>query len=164
MSIETDTAAVRELIDRAAITDVLHGYARHVDERDFAAVGALFTDDCLAEYGVAEGDILHSATEVVEWLTRQVGVSETSHHISNVQIRLTGTDQAEATSYVYAWHRIPDLPVEPVLMARYVDVLNRTATGWRIAHRRMYAHGLVGFPEGIIRPLTRQPGEPFAAV
>jgi 3-phenylpropionate/cinnamic acid dioxygenase small subunit len=158
MSIEPDTAAVRELIDRAVITEVLHSYARLVDERDFAAVAELFTDDCLAEYGVEEADILHSASDLAEWLTNRVGVSETSHHISNVQIRLRGTDQAEATSYVYAWHRIPGLPVEPVVMARYVDVLARGTDGWRIAHRSMHAHGLVDFPDGVIRPLTRRPG------
>ncbi|NUS43996.1 MAG: nuclear transport factor 2 family protein [Mycobacteriaceae bacterium] len=157
MGIDIDTA-VRELTDRAAITDVLHIYARSVDERDFTAAGAVFTTDCLAEYGINDTEILRSSAAVVEWLTRQVGQSETSHHISNVQIQFSDTDHADATSYVYAWHNIPGAPVEPVVMARYVDTFARTSGGWRIAHRRMLAHGLVGFPEGIIRPLSRRPG------
>jgi hypothetical protein len=33
--------------------------------------------------------------------------------------------------------------------------LERTPTGWRIAHRRMLGHGLIDFPDGIIRPLLR---------
>ena len=48
--------AVRVLVDRAAITEVLYSYARLVDERDFAAVAGVFTDDCLAEYGLRECD------------------------------------------------------------------------------------------------------------
>jgi 3-phenylpropionate/cinnamic acid dioxygenase small subunit len=156
MPVDVDTP-VRELTDRAAITDVLFTYARLVDERDFAAVAGVFTDDCLAEYGVRETEILHSAAEVVAWLTGQLPEgTATSHHISNVQISLPGPDQAEATSYVHAWHRLPGAPVDPVILARYVDRFERTAGGWRIAHRRMLAHGLVGFPDGILRPLPRR--------
>ena len=150
--------AVRELTDRAAITEVLHTYARLVDERDFAAVAWLFTDDCLAEYGVRETDTLHSSAAVADWLTRQLlDGTATSHHISNVQISLPDADHAETTSYVYAWHRPPGAAVDPVILARYVDSFERTPTGWRIAHRRMFAHGLVGFPDGILRPLSRRP-------
>jgi 3-phenylpropionate/cinnamic acid dioxygenase small subunit len=151
--------AVRELTDRAAITEVLHDYARLVDERDFAAVAAVFADDCLAEYGVRETDILHSSAAVADWLTRQLlDGAATSHHISNVQISFTDADHADTTSYVYAWHGAPGAAVDPVLLARYVDSFERSPTGWRIAHRRMFAHGLVGFPDGILRPLSRRPG------
>lgn len=151
--------AVRELTDRAAITEVLHTYARLVDERDFAAVAGVFTDDCLAEYGVRETDTLHSSAAVADWLTRQLlDSTATSHHISNVQISFPDADHAETTSYVYAWHGAPGAAVDPVVLARYVDSFERTPTGWRIAHRRMFAHGLVGFPDGILRPLSRRPG------
>ena len=157
MSIDTDIA-IRELTDRAAITDILHTYARLVDERDFAAVARVFTDDCLAEYGVRETDTLHSSAAVVDWLTRQLrDGTATSHHISNVQISFPEPDHAETTSYVHAWHGTPGAPVDPVVLARYVDSFERTQTGWRIARRRMFAHGLVGFPDGILRPLSRMP-------
>ncbi len=157
MSIDSYTV-IRELTDRAAITEILYTYARLVDERDFAAVANVFTDDCLAEYGVRETDTLHSSTAVVDWLTRQlIDGTTTSHHISNVQISFPDADHAETTSYVHAWHGAPGAPVDPVVLARYVDSLERTPTGWRIAHRRMLAHGLIGFPEGIVRPLSRMP-------
>jgi 3-phenylpropionate/cinnamic acid dioxygenase small subunit len=155
--IDLDTS-VHELVDRAAITEVLHTYARLVDEREFAAAAAVFTDDCLAEYGVRDTDTLHSSAAVADWLTRQLlDGTATSHHISNVQIDLTDDDHAETTSYVYSWHRPPGAAVDPVLLARYVDSFERTPVGWRIAHRRMFAHGLVGFPDGVLRPLARRP-------
>lgn len=158
MPVDVDIA-VRELTDRAAITEVLHSYARLVDERDFAAVAGVFADDCVADYGVRETDTLRSAAAVADWLTRQlIDAAATSHHISNVQISFTGTDHAETTSYVYAWHEAPGAAVDPVVLARYVDSFERAPTGWRIAHRRMFAHGLVGFPDGILRPLSRRPG------
>jgi hypothetical protein len=111
-------SAVRELTDRAAITEVLHTYARLVDERDFAAAAGVFTDDCLAEYGVGDAD------------------------------------HAETTSYVHAWHGIPDAAADPVILARNVDSFERTPAGWRLARRRMFAHGLIGFPDGVLRPLS----------
>jgi 3-phenylpropionate/cinnamic acid dioxygenase small subunit len=158
MPIDVDIA-VRELTDRAAITEVLHSYARLVDERNFAAAAGVFTDNCLAEYGVRETEILHSSAAVADWLTDQLlDGTATSHHISNVQISFPDADHAETTSYLYAWHRPQGAAVDPVILARYVDSFERTPTGWRIAHRRMFAHGLVGFPDGILRPLSRQPG------
>jgi 3-phenylpropionate/cinnamic acid dioxygenase small subunit len=151
MSVET---AVRELSDRAAITELVHTYARLVDERDFAGAAGVFTEDCRAEYGVREADTMGSAAAVGDWLTQQLREgTATSHHISNVQIEFADADHAATTSYVYAWHRSPGVEVEPVVMARYVDRVERTAGGWRIAHRRMFAHGLVGFPDGIMRAL-----------
>jgi 3-phenylpropionate/cinnamic acid dioxygenase small subunit len=161
MSVDIDIA-VRELTDRAAIAEVLHSYARLVDERDFPAVAGVFTDDCLVEYGVRETDTLHSAAAVTEWLTRQLlDGTVTSHHVSNVQIRLLDPDHAETTSYVYAWHGTPGAADDPVVLARYVDCFERTPRGWRITHRRMFSHGLIGFPEGILRPLPRRPDQAF---
>ena len=129
MSVNVD-AAVRELTDRAAITEVLHAYARLVDERDFAAVAGVFTDDCLAEYGLRETDSLRSPAAVADWLTRQLlDGTVTSRHISNTQISFRDADHAETTSYVYAWHRAPGAAVDPVVLARYVDSFERTPTG-----------------------------------
>jgi 3-phenylpropionate/cinnamic acid dioxygenase small subunit len=152
---DVDTA-VRQLIDRAAVTEVLYSYARLVDERAFAAAAGVFTDECLAEYGIHETYIMHSSAAVADWLTSQLrDVSATSHHISNVQVSFPDADHAEATCYVYAWHRMPGTGADPIVLARYVDRLERTPTGWRIAHRRMLGHGLIDFPDGIIRPLPR---------
>lgn len=152
-----DDNVVREITDRVAITAVLNTYARLVDEREFAAVAGVFTDDCLAEYGLREDDTLRSAAAVADWLTRQLSDgTATSHHISNVLVTFTDADHAETTSYVHAWHGMPGAPVDPVILARYVDSFARTPTGWRIAHRRMFAHGLIGFPDGILRPLPRR--------
>ncbi|HET7015098.1 MAG TPA: nuclear transport factor 2 family protein [Streptosporangiaceae bacterium] len=160
MSIDTDHAVseLTELSDRAAITEVLHAYARLVDERDFSAVAGLFTDDCVAEYGIRETDTMRSSAALAGWLTRMLADgTPTSHHISNVQIRFTDADHAESICYVHAWHGAPGTAPDPVILARYVDSHERTPAGWRIARRRMLAHGLIGFPDGILRPLTRNP-------
>ena len=155
MPADVDTA-VRELIDRAAVTEVLYSYARLVDGRDFAAAAELFTDDCVAEYGIRETEIMRSSAAVADWLASQLrDGSASSHHISNVQVSFPDADHAEATCYVYAWHRMPGTGADPIVLARYVDRLERTPAGWRIAHRRLLGHGLIDFPDGIIRPLPR---------
>jgi SnoaL-like domain len=116
---DVDTA-VRELTDRVAVTEVLYSYARLVDERDFAAAAGVFTDECVAEYGIHETEIMRSSAAVADWLTSQLrDGSATSHHISNVQVSFPDADHAEATCYVYAWHRIPGTAADPIVLARW---------------------------------------------
>jgi hypothetical protein len=50
---------------------------------------------------------------------------------------------------------MPGAEADPILFARYVDRLERTPAGWRIARRRMLNHGLIDFPDGITQPLLR---------
>ena len=84
-----------QLVSRSAITEVLHRYARLIDEQDFDAVAALFTADCVAHYGAREGDTLTSPSEVIDWIRTQLrGVRATSHHISNVEIDFIDSDHA----------------------------------------------------------------------
>jgi len=147
-------AALDQLISRYAITDLLHRYARLIDEQNFDAVTELFTEDCRAEYGTREGDTLNSSTEVVDWIRTQLrGVGATSHHISNVEVQFIDSDHAETVCYVYAWHAVEGAAVRPTVLGRYVDRLERSGGDWRIAHRQMFAHGMEQFPEGILRPL-----------
>jgi 3-phenylpropionate/cinnamic acid dioxygenase small subunit len=153
MAVESDST-LEQLVSRAAITELLHSYARHVDDRDFDQVGRLFTEDCLAEYGLREGDTLHSAQEVVSWIRTQLhAVAATSHHISNVEIDFIDRDHATTTCYVYAWHELDGAPRAPTVLGRYIDRVERTGGRWRIAHRQMFAHGAESFPAGIMRPL-----------
>jgi hypothetical protein len=46
----TETA-LRDLADRAAITELLHAYCRALDLMDLAAIPPLFTEECIVSYG-----------------------------------------------------------------------------------------------------------------
>lgn len=145
-----------QLLSRCAITELLHRYARLIDDHNFDAVAELFTADCLAEYGVREGDTLHTPADVVDWVRTQLrDVRATSHHISNVEVEFIDPDHANTVCYLYAWHEVEGAPVRPTVLGRYVDRIERAGGQWRIARRQVFAHGLEHFPDGIMRPLPR---------
>ncbi|MFN6954087.1 MAG: nuclear transport factor 2 family protein [Acetobacteraceae bacterium] len=143
----------RTLADRAAIADLLHAYCRALDGMDLDAIPALFTEDCIVSYGPrleSRGSARLAADLARLWRWRR-----TSHHLSNVTIRVEG-DRAEAESYVIAWHEAPDGGTA-TLFGQYRDRLVRTADGWRIAERRQFMNGNdAGFTVAI-HPLPRRP-------
>ena len=141
----SSAADVQALSDRLDIADVLYEYARCIEERDFAGAAAKFTKDCVADYGQRGTDQLHGPAAVEAWIGGALQhVTATSHHISNVTVRLEGTDRAQVVSYLMAWHQVP-APVTPTVYGRYVDTFARTPDGWRIAARKVVAHGVAGF-------------------
>ena len=40
-----------ELLDKQAISEVLYAYCAHLDRMNLDALAALFTDDCVVDYG-----------------------------------------------------------------------------------------------------------------
>jgi len=143
----------RTLADRAAIADLLHAYCRALDEMDLGAIPALFTEDCVVSYGPRLES--RGATQLAADLSRLWRWRRTSHHLSNIVVRVDG-DRAEAESYVLAWHEAPDGRTA-TLFGQYRDRLLRTAEGWRIAARRQVMNGSdAGFTVAI-HPLPRRP-------
>ena len=144
---------LRDLSDRAAITEVLHAYCRALDEMDLAAIPALFTAECVVSYGPRLES--RGAARLAEDLARLWRWRRTSHHLSNVSVTLDG-DRAEAISYVIAWHEAPDGGTA-TLFGQYRDRLVRMAEGWRIAERVQLMNGSdAGFTVAI-HPLPRRP-------
>jgi ketosteroid isomerase-like protein len=142
-----------DMADRAAIADLLHAYCRALDEMDLAAIPALFTEDCVVSYG--PGLESRGAARLAADLARLWRWRRTSHHLSNIVLRVEG-DGAEAASYVIARHEAPDGRTA-TLFGQYRDRLLRTAAGWRIAERRQLMNGCdAGFSLDI-HPAPRRP-------
>jgi ketosteroid isomerase-like protein len=158
---------IRELMDRVKLTNLVNEYCRALDQMDLQSVAAVFTPDCLVEYGPEDLFNSHGADGLVRDLGRMWRYTRTSHHLSNVQITLEDEDHARGVSYVMAWHERPD-GTTGILYGQYHDKFVRTAQGWRIAHRRLYMNGNdAGFqvkinpfprtpaPEGWVNPLAK---------
>jgi 3-phenylpropionate/cinnamic acid dioxygenase small subunit len=126
-------AVVKELVDRQEIAAVLVSYARHVDKRDFDSLVALFTEDAVANY---QGPELRGRAELETFFRESLsGVEATHHQIGNIEIEFEGEDRARARCYATAWHAFPD-GEELTLHGTYLDVLERTPVGWKLAERR----------------------------
>ena len=147
------------LADRQAISDVLVQYCRDLDLMDLPALAALFTDDCVVEYGPGEFLRCRGSAALQKSLERMWRWSRTSHHLSNVLIRFKGDNAAVSISYVHAWHERPDGSTATIF-GQYHDRLVRREQGWRISERRMLMNGCdAGFTVNINR-LERAPPPP----
>lgn len=142
---------LQQLIDRQQIGDVLIAYCCALDRMDLSAIAALFTENCLVDYGPDERLQSRGASALAKSIERMWRWSRTSHHLSNIQIDFENADSASALSYVYAWHERPDGSTATI-MGQYHDRLVREPGGWRIAERRMLMNGCdAGFTVDINR-------------
>jgi len=138
-------SSLDDLLAIAAIEDVMLEYCDAFDEGRIEDVVAQFTVDC--KFDLGNGDVRHGREALHEFLSMRAGLySATSHHVSNVRIRLRDTDGATATSYVYArsWHRGTEFTSE--LWGRYRDVLTKVDGVWQISERQLRAAGSARFP------------------
>lgn len=130
-----------ELLDKQAITEVLYAYCAHLDRMDLDALAALFTDDCVVEYGPEPRLQSHGAAGLRRDLARMWRWARTSHHLSNVVVTVEDDGvHAGATSYVLAWHERPDGSTA-TMMGQYRDRLVREDGRWRISRRRQELTG-----------------------
>jgi uncharacterized protein (TIGR02246 family) len=131
----------RELADKTAITALMAHYADRIDANDPVGAAACFTEDGV---GVYWQDCVGPAA-IAERLTGILAhFHATSHHLSNVQIRLDG-DTATAQSYVYAFHRVKAAMDRPMhVWGRWVDALKKVDGHWKFAHREVVSVGSIG--------------------
>jgi hypothetical protein len=143
----SDSAVLKDLMTRTAITDVIVGYATAVDTRDWVAFRGLFTDDALIDYTAAYG-IADGPDEITGWISQLMTVElvpDTMHAITNVRVDVDG-DTASASAYYVN----PDVMAvgadEPYLLfnaGRYSIELRNTDRGWlmsRLVAQVMFSH------------------------
>jgi len=130
----TEPAAIRALLDRAEIEDVLVRFCRGVDRLDAEQVRSCFHDDAVDDHGMFRGSPAEFAAYVIESASSMLA---TQHCITNVAVCLDG-DVARCEAYVHVTMRMPgrDGPSDHTILARYVDRFERRAGGpWLIAER-----------------------------
>lgn len=133
--------------DRSEIVDLIHAYCRGVDTIDAVGVAALFTSDCVVDYGPGLGPPTHGAAAFQLRLARGLPrFAATSHHVSNIEITFAEDGlAASGVSYLYAWHRYPDDRPDAELWARYHDRFVHTADRWLISERVLRVAGQRNF-------------------
>ena len=152
-----DAAALRELVDRTAIEELIYAYCRHFDQNEPERVAALFTEDATVDYGPEFANIVGAAS-----IADAIGVgldqtfAATSHHVSNIEIAFDGPDRASGITYLYAWHRYRVGSPDGELWGRYHHRFERTPDGWRIARLVLKAAGSRRFHRTAMHPTGRR--------
>ncbi|MFD7628110.1 nuclear transport factor 2 family protein [Streptomyces sp. NPDC059851] len=141
----TQRVDLASVMDRLAIDEVVTGYARAVDDGDWAAYRALFAPGGRADYSSA-GGIEGPAEEVADWLAEAMQLFPVRQHlIVNRLVRLAdgggwAADRAEVLADFVNPMRLdgggaggPVTAPNFAAAGRYTFALTRTARdGWRL--------------------------------
>ena len=136
-----DGAAVRRLVDKDQIVDLVHHYSYYVDHRLYDDVVQLFTEDCVVDYGPGISPVRSRAGLRQMFGYPDARFAATSHHNANVLVTFEDPDHASVRTSVYAWHRRADGGT-PRLWGYYHDSVVRLPEGWRIAQRQLRTIGV----------------------
>lgn len=149
-----------ELMDRAAISDVIHRWCRAIDRLDFAAIPRCFHDDAWDDHVFYRGNI----PGLVECLReRHRSISFSAHAVSNILIEFDSAARARVESYVKVTQRrpqpasggaAPDSQVSEVY-CRYLDLFECRKDRWAIAHRLLVIDSAMEY--GDREPVHRLP-------
>lgn len=144
---------LREISDRAEITDLIVRYTRAIDRQEWAELDAMFTRDAEVDYS-AFGGVTGSLERAKEFLAESMPVfSKTQHMVGLPAIRVDG-DRATAVTPCH----------NPMLMGAGKDArimicslwyhheLERTSDGWRIRRLSEERNYMTMPPNGDIPP------------
>ncbi|MDP5181919.1 nuclear transport factor 2 family protein [Blastococcus sp. BMG 814] len=131
--------------EHAAIEATLHAVASALDERDWAALGAAFTEDAHG-YG-ADG----RAAIVARVREHLGGCGPSQHLLGNVRVTVDG-DTARSRAYGRVFHvGVDDPRAFYECMGEYHDRWLRTPEGWRLIRRR-FVISIERGDRGVLRP------------
>ena len=136
-----ESSALRRLVDKDAIIDVVHRYSYCVDHRLYDEVASLFTEDCVVDYGPDFAPIRGRLALRKMFGLPSAGFRATSHHNANVLVTFDDDDHANVRTSVYAWHQRNDTTT-PQLWGYYHDTVERGPGGWLIATRQLRVLGV----------------------
>ncbi|WP_100447519.1 nuclear transport factor 2 family protein [Glycomyces xiaoerkulensis] len=125
----TDHETLRDLSDRAEITELLARGAQLLDERRFDRLGEVFTDDVVARTPAGEAEGLEALAGIAG--SAHADYSGTFHSPANPIIDLDG-DTARIRSVANVVFTLADGSVS-LLTARYRHEARRTGDGWRFS-------------------------------
>ncbi len=132
-AVEASEPAVRWLLDRAEIHDLMASYALGVDLRDYDRVRVCFAPAFRARYGDHEFDDLDPLIEYISGVEHFVS---TTHFMASQLIEVAGDEATMRTPAIISQRAPPDGETEWAIAGRrYSDRLVRHEGRWRFAER-----------------------------
>lgn len=128
--------ALAQLLQERELHAVACRYARLCDERDWAAIDGVFTEDATALYGQWH---LAGREALATMLRDNLGGCGPTQHLLGNLVAWRAEDGMHSRVSIRAAHRGTDeLRDERYeCMGDYHDTWRQTPAGWRISHRRM---------------------------
>lgn len=135
---------------RAALSDLVHRYAAHVDDREFNAVASIFTADAELVVPAPPADLLpihsHRGRDAITAAVAVVGaVARTEHAIIGEVYDAAaqpGAARGRIACVAHHWNERDAELVDVAWHLRYDDEYMLTDTGWRISRRALTVHAI----------------------
>ena len=137
---QTVTPLISKLDFLTEITDIHYQYCTFVDSKQFKDLVHLFSENATIDYGP---NLKCQGHADISGLFKQLRLSceNTSHHISNIQIRLN-MNQISGSAYVMAWHQMMvDTSADFTVLGRYSDEFVLENNKLKISNRVLLVHG-----------------------
>lgn len=133
---------VQQIIDRTAISDVVHAYATGLDRRDWKLFRSIFID--VIEMDFRSVGLRAARVDADEWVRdakRLFAGFEATQHTSTNHVHEVNGDQAICTSNMQATHFVANEPNDNLengancwtIGGYYINELVRRADGWKLA-------------------------------
>ena len=120
--------ALQELVDKAAIRDLMARYARGIDRPDFDLIASSFTPDVDAKYGRWEA---HGRDDIVNKLRPGISRTDSStHFMGDQQFQFNG-DIADVETYaiIYILYTLDSTQYQSMSGIHYEDKMVRIDSG-----------------------------------
>ena len=129
----SDQQAMRDLLDKQAITEVIYNYSRACDRLDRELLESVYWPDGTDDHGIFKG----TAPEYFEWVMGLLGAWRSSHHDNtNILIRLEGDVAYGECHWVgYYSFEVDGVLHDQLAAGRYLDRFEKRGGEWRIKHR-----------------------------
>lgn len=116
--------------DRNAITDLINQQGHLIDRGDFAGLTALFAEDVTYDVSALGGGVLIGLAAIRETALALGNANPVAHHVTNIVV------EEETDGIVHATSKGLGIMADgSVGSVTYKDTIQRTAAGWRVAHR-----------------------------
>ena len=139
-----DSHSLAQLLDERAISRALIGFARAMDDRDWATMAEILTEDAQGDFGT--GPLAGSAA-IIDLIRGYLdNCGPTQHLLGNVIVDVDG-DTATSRAYIRDVHlnATADPSVRFYTLGDYHDTWRRSGDGnWRLCERIKANRGYVG--------------------
>ncbi len=127
---------IQALLDKQAITEVIHLYLRAADRADVELLATCYHDDAWEDHG---GLFSGPAADYVAQMAKVLPSAKVMNHLAtNILIDIDG-DRARAEHYILAYGRMKKdgEKFDSLTLARAIDRFERRDGAWRIAKRQL---------------------------
>ena len=144
----TDERSLSLLLDRAAVIDVVLGFARALDVKDWAACRRCFMDEIETDYSDLRGEPAQTVKADDFVALRRAALERlTALHLSANHLVTVEGDHATCVSAAVIHRFRPEDGERFDTYCAYTHTLARTASGWKISKVKQTVYWSTGNPE-----------------